>query len=82
MQIPTLVQRYLYACDLSFTFCAFDTVAFLIVITVVTHGNQLGELAVMHGHVTRSSFDIDECHVTAFRPVSEVTHSWSYDNMH
>jgi len=21
----------------------------------------------------------DECHVTAFRPISEAAHSWSYD---
>jgi len=44
MQIPTLVRRFiliflrfLFACELSFTFCEFDTVAFLIVSTVVTH---------------------------------------------
>ena len=34
--------------------------------------------------VTRSSFDNDfdndERHVTAFRPISEAAHSWSYDN--
>jgi len=30
--------------------------------------------------VTRSAFDNDECHVTAFRPISEAAHSWSYDN--
>jgi len=29
--------RYLFACDLSFTFCDFDTMAFLIVSTVVIH---------------------------------------------
>ena len=36
----------------------------------------------MHGHgqpATRSSFDNDECHVTAFQPISEAAHSWSYD---
>jgi len=29
--------------------------------------------------VTRSSFDNDKRHVTAFRPISEAAHSWSYD---
>jgi len=29
--------RYLFACDLAFTFCDFDTVAFLIISTVATH---------------------------------------------
>jgi len=29
---------------------------------------------------TRSAFDIDECHVTAFRPISEAARSWSDDN--
>jgi len=29
--------------------------------------------------VTRWSFDNDRCHVTAFRPISEAAHSWSYD---
>ena len=29
--------RYLFACDLSFTFCDSDTVAFLIISTAVTH---------------------------------------------
>jgi len=28
---------------------------------------------------TRSAFDNDECHMTAFRPISEAAHSWSYD---
>jgi len=43
MQIPTSVRKftlsflgYLFACDLSFTFCDFDTVAFLIINTAVT----------------------------------------------
>ena len=36
---------------------------------------------VMHGRPpTRSSFDNDERHMMAFRPVSEAAHSWSYDN--
>jgi len=49
----------------------------------------------MHGHVTvrylqyrtvdrrhvHSAYDNDECHVTAFRPISEAAHSWSYDNL-
>ena len=30
--------------------------------------------------VTRWSFDNDQRHVTAFRPISEVAHSWLYDN--
>ena len=30
---------------------------------------------------TRSAFDNDECHVTAFRPISETAHSWSYDKI-
>ena len=51
MQIPTLLPRftliflrYLLACDPSFTFCDFDTVAFLIISTVVlqVNGDQLG----------------------------------------
>ena len=29
--------------------------------------------------VTRTAFDNDECHVRAFRPISEAAHSWSYD---
>jgi len=29
--------RYLFACELSFTFCDFDTVAFLIISTVIIH---------------------------------------------
>ena len=29
--------RYLFACELSFTFCDFDTVAFLIITTVIIH---------------------------------------------
>jgi len=45
MQIATLVcwrftlifLRYLFARDLSFTFCDFDTVAVLIMSTIVTH---------------------------------------------
>ena len=49
-------------------------------------------VVVVHGHVTvyhcidtlstvtRWSFDNDERHVTAFRPVSEAARSWSYDN--
>ena len=32
-----LFLRYLFACELSFTFCDFDTVAFLIISTVVKH---------------------------------------------
>ena len=32
--------------------------------------------------VTSSAFDNDECHVTAFQPISEAGHSWSYDNVH
>jgi len=44
----------------------------------------------MHGHVTmrylqystvdlaRSAFDNDECHVTAFRPISEAAHTTIY----
>jgi len=31
--------------------------------------------------VTRWSFDNDERHVTAFRPISEAAHSWSYDKL-
>jgi len=31
--------------------------------------------------VTRRSFDNDKRHVTAFRPISEAAHSWSYDNI-
>jgi len=31
--------------------------------------------------VTRSAFDNDECHVTAFRPICDAAHSWSYDNI-
>ena len=30
--------------------------------------------------VTRAAFDNDECHVTAFWPISEAAISWSYDN--
>ena len=44
MQIPTSVWRftlislrYFFACDLSFTFCDFDTVALLIINTVLAH---------------------------------------------
>jgi len=29
--------------------------------------------------VTRRSFHNDKRHVTAFRPISEAAHSWSYD---
>jgi len=43
MQIPTSIRKftlsflgYLFACGLSFTFCDFDTVAFLIINTAVT----------------------------------------------
>ena len=53
MEIPTLARRfteiflrYLFARDLSFTFCDSDTVAFLIISTVVTQqqvrGDQFG----------------------------------------
>ena len=31
--------------------------------------------------VTRWSFDNDQRHVTAFRPISEAAHSWPYDNV-
>jgi len=31
-------------------------------------------------HWTRSVFDNGECHVMAFRPVSEAAHSWSYNS--
>jgi len=34
-----------------------------------------------HMTVTRSLFDNDQRHVTAFRPISEAAHSWSYDNV-
>ena len=59
--------RYLFACDLSFTFCDFDTMAFLIISTVVTHRRLMviskltcGDawsrdraiLQISHGHVT------------------------------
>jgi len=46
MQISTFVPgfilififfRYLFPCELSFTFCEFDIVAFLIISTVVIH---------------------------------------------
>ena len=44
MQISTLIRRFilislrhLFPCELSFTFCEFDTVAFLIISTVVIH---------------------------------------------
>ena len=37
--------------------------------------------AISHGlPQTRSALDNGECHVTAFRPISEAAHSWSYDN--
>jgi len=39
------------------------------------HGSTLRQVTVTH-----SAFDNDECHVTAFRPISEAAHSWSYDN--
>jgi len=50
------------------------------------------ELKMSHegGHVTaisngrpptRSAFDNDECHVTAFRPISEAAHSLSFGNI-
>ena len=32
--------------------------------------------------VTRSSFDNDERHVTAVRPITEAAHSWSYNTIH
>jgi len=31
--------------------------------------------------LTRWSFDNDKRHVTAFRPISEAAHSWSFDNL-
>ena len=31
--------------------------------------------------VTRRPFDNAQRHVTAFRPVSDAVHSWSYDNI-
>jgi len=58
MQISTSVRRFIliflrYACELSFTFGDFDTVAFLIISTVVIHHVlTLISYAVMHGHVT------------------------------
>jgi len=62
MQIPTLVRRftsiflrYLLARDLPSTFYDFDTVAFLIISTVSTaqvNADQLGQLALVNGHVT------------------------------
>jgi len=44
-----------------------------------------GHVTVYHYNDTRStmtrlSFDNDQRHVTAFRPISEAAHSWSYDN--
>jgi len=37
--------------------------------------------AISHGRPpTRSAFDNGECHVTAFRPISEAAHSWSYES--
>jgi len=37
--------------------------------------------AISHGRpLTHSAFHNDECHVMAFRPISEAAHSWSYDN--
>ena len=32
-----------------------------------------------NGASTCSALDNDECHVTAFRPISEAADSWSYD---
>jgi len=34
------------------------------------------QLTVMHW-----SFDNDKRHMTAFRPISEAAHSWTYDNV-
>ena len=31
--------------------------------------------------VMRSAFDNAECYLTAFRPISEAAHSWSYDKI-
>jgi len=39
--------------------------------------------AVMHGRpLTRSSFDNDKCHVTAFRPISEAAHTTTEYDAH
>ena len=48
------------------------------------HSNNLKCMTVYHCNdtrltVTRWSFDNDERHVTAFRPISEAARSWSYD---
>ena len=95
--------RYLFACELSFTFCDFDTVAFSIISTVVIHcmlillsqanlqwcmvsvllqSHNRSMFAISNGRPPmRWSFDNDECHVTAFRPVSEAARSWSYNSL-
>ena len=62
MQTSTLVRRfiliflrYLFAGELSFTFCDFDTVAFLIISTAVTHRMLMlisQANLVVHGRVT------------------------------
>ena len=41
----------------------------------------LSYLNVARTIVTRSSFDNDERHVTAFWPINEAVHSWPYDKM-
>ena len=72
MQILILVPRftliflrYLFVPDLSFTFYGFDTAAFLVISIPPTH----------------SSFDNDERHVRAFQPITEASHSRSYDTV-
>ena len=69
MQISTSVRRFIliflrYACELSFTFGDFDTVAFLIISAVVIyHVLTLISYAVMHGHVTVHCCTVDHRHV-------------------
>ena len=81
--------RYLFAYGLSFTFCDFDRVAFLIISTAVTHHrlarwsvrlNCSDALVTWPCDVAMLQFDNDERHVTAFRPVSEAARIWSCDN--
>jgi len=52
----------------------------------VCHHNVNGRVTVCHYNDTRStvtrwSFDNDQRHVTAFRPISEAAHSWSCDKL-
>ena len=89
MQIPTLVRPLIFLIDIYLhVICLLHSVnltqwRFLITSRHTTrYWRSVRIFAISHGRPpTCSAFDNGECHVTAFRPISEAAHSRSYDKL-